>query len=267
MRRAGASDCRVGEEQLGDVGRGSRRGRGAHRPRHRGLRTAWHVVARAVSRTAVPIPSTAPDDIRTEKGIAHPGRRRLRRQAPHLHRADHLRATASTSCWPHGSIRILLLHREHERDRRHGLRVVSAGAHNAHAVIGPSPPTCNCHGRLERSVGMTRLAVPRSVPADAGNPEAKRRSSSGRGAPAGVLRMMPPGGSARIGGAPARPLTVTQLPCIEDGAFGGPTTRGGAPPDGGCMPPGRRLTGRAAASTLSAASRADSGALASSLCE
>ena len=34
---------------------------------------------------------------------------------------------------------LLVLHREHERDGCHGLRVVSAGAHYGQAVIGPSP--------------------------------------------------------------------------------------------------------------------------------
>ena len=113
---------------------------------------------------------------------------------------------------------LLVLHREHERDRRHGLRVVSAR-------------------RSQRAGGDRSAAADLQLPRMAGavgrNDQARRPAQrpgghrEGRGGEAteqqcarSAARRPQDGATGRQRedwGAPADPLTVTQLPCTENG--------------------------------------------------
>ena len=143
---------------------------------------------------------------------------------------------------------LLVLHRDHERDRRHGLRVIAEAAHTGQTVTGPSASTWSCHGRLERSVGMASRAAPWSVPTTIGKEAvANRRRLSLASTPGGAVRVAPPRGSSITGGAPPLRVTVRQSPL-----------------GGGAVESGWRVRPSAAAITLSAPRRPCSGADASS---
>ena len=83
-------------------------------------------------------------------------------------------------------------------------------------------------------------------------------------APAGAERIAPCGGSSTTGIIPEAVWTVRQWSLLIFRLVGGESRRGGRPPAGGGCAVGYTESRRAAPSTVSAATLADSGARASS---
>ena len=89
---------------------------------------------------------------------------------------------------------LLVAHRNDERDRRHGTRVIAAAAHNGQTRTGPAASTLSCQGRLERSVGMIEARLATQDPGarrERNRAAYRRRASDAPAHRSGALRLSP----------------------------------------------------------------------------